>query len=480
MRDFRLGVYNAILVVLAPVLLGKKLVKFRRRGHAHEWDFARWKAPVRRFVDEAATSEREHPSRMDSATSFVDESETLSIGQDARAPIRVVFVALSWGEVGVLHQISTRLETARPDVEIVWSIRERAAQEQARSAFPTREVVSMPFDFAVPVARWLEAVAPDVLVVVEKFWWPNLVWNAKRSGARVVLVNGRSRGRERARYKLMAPFQRWILGAFDALCFESAEQIERVREVLPRGANAIATGQVKFGFERASPPPKSRELEAWIDSRALDENGPLPLLIAGSTAPEDEELVLQTWQLVRAQIPCALLIAPRRVGRAQALVDEIEKQHSRVSRRSSFDFQEHGAEILVLDSMGELSFAYKFARAAYVGGALSGRGHNIIEPISWGVGVAYGPNRGDFESAQRAAEEWEVGARVRDVDELAAFWIQALVDEAWRREVMVRCEALLDANRGALELVVEVLGRELDKVEVGVRGEIPLPPGEGG
>jgi 3-deoxy-D-manno-octulosonic-acid transferase len=200
MNDARLLLYNALLMAFAPALLLKKAAKFRRRGHAHEWDLQRWNAPAK--------------------------LESLRRRNDSNAaqPIRVVLVALSWGEVGVLNEISTRLESVRPDVEIVWSIRERDAQIQARRAFPNRAVVSMPFDFAAPVARWMETVAPDVLVVVEKFWWPNLVWSAKNRGARVVLVNGRSRGRERARYRLMTPFQKWVLGAFDALCLKATRK----------------------------------------------------------------------------------------------------------------------------------------------------------------------------------------------------------------------------------------------------------------
>jgi 3-deoxy-D-manno-octulosonic-acid transferase len=148
------------------------------------------------------------------------------------------------------------------------------------------------------------------------------------------------------------------------------------------------------------------------------------------------------------------------VARAQSFVDERTAGNRPVSLRSNF--RENGAEVLLLDTLGELSFVYGFAHAAYVGGALAGRGHNIIEPIAHGVGVAYGPNRGDFESAQRAAEEFEVGARLHSAEELAAFWRRALADESWRTQTAARCDALMQANRGALERVVDVLEREVE------------------
>ena len=100
---------------------------------------------------------------------------------------------------------------------------------------------------------------------------------------------------------------------------------------------------------------------------------------------------------------------------------------------------------------------YRFARAAYVGGAVTGRGHNIIEPLSWGVPVAYGPNRGDFEAVQRAAEERHVGERLRSPEELAVFWERALQDDSWCEGVAKRSRELIADNRHALDATVAVL-----------------------
>ncbi len=415
-----LALYNGFLLLGAPFLAIKKAIKFGRRGHAHEWDAPRWNAP-----------------------------QTLP-GQGKR----VVFVGLSWGEVGVLHEISRRLEADFLDIEILWSIRDQAAQQMARERFPNRKILPMPFDFAIATRNWLEAVRPDVLVVVEKFWWPNLVWGAKLRGAKVVLVNGRSRGRDKTRYKLLSSFQEWILSAFDLLLFESEAQIERVRAVLPRGAKIEATGNVKFGFEAPLPPPDAPALEKWL----AEINA--PLLIAGSTASIDEKWALDAFEKVRIETRCVLLIAPRRIQRAEEIAAEIESRGLKVSRRSA---PVGGAEVMILDTMGELSYAYRWGVAAYVGGAVEGRGHNIIEPLAHGIAASYGPNRGDFESVQRAAEALEVGFRVHSADELADFWRRALADGAWRKAIAARAAHLIAQNGGALERVVALLGEEISR-----------------
>ncbi|HEX8464307.1 MAG TPA: glycosyltransferase N-terminal domain-containing protein, partial [Abditibacterium sp.] len=401
MTSAALALYNSVLLLGAPVLLLKKAIKFGRRGHRHEWDLSRWNAPT-------------------------------SLPKNAT---RVVFVALSWGEIAVLDLLSRRLNAAFPNLEIVWSIRDKSAQQMAQTQFSYRTIVPMPFDFALPVQNWLDAVRPDVLIVVEKFWWPNLVWGARARGAQVVLVNGRSRGRDKMRYRLISGFQRWVLSAFDGLLFESESQIERVREVLPRGARVEATGNVKFAFNAPQAPREAQSLEKWLRSAQK------PLLFAGSTSPIDETWALDAWQRVRQEFSCALVIAPRRIERAAQIAAQIEARGLKVSRRTA---PRENADVWLLDSLGELSFAYQFGVAAYVGGSVEGRGHNLIEPLAWGVPVAYGPIRGDFEAAQRAAEEAQVGFRLHSPQDLADFWKKALGNAQWRAGVAKNAKILLE------------------------------------
>ncbi len=422
---FWLGFYNAVLVGFAPLLLLKKAIKFGRRGHRHEWDFGRWTAPK-----------------------SVGDSDAMSAKTASK---RVVVVALSWGEIGILAQITARLESELPHLHILWSIRDRAAQEMARRQFPNREIVPMPFDFCIPVQNWLGAVRPDALILVEKFWWPNLIWGAKMRGAQVILVNGRSRGREKLRYKLGGSFQKWVLSGFDALLFESEAQIERVRAVLPRGARIAATGNVKFAFAAPKTAPDAADLESWLAGAQK------PIFIAGSTSPIDEKWALDAFEIVKKAGPCSLLLAPRRVERAGEVAREIEARGLSLGRRSAPTHGENaGAEVFLLDTLGELFAAYRYGAAAYVGGSVEGRGHNIIEPLAHGIAVGYGPNRGDFEAAQRAAEEFEVGFRLHSARELAQFW-QRGRDADFRREIAARAALLLENQRGSLDATVAIL-----------------------
>jgi 3-deoxy-D-manno-octulosonic-acid transferase len=420
---FYLQLYNAVICLIWPGILVKKALRFRKFHENYEWDRSRWSIPA--------------PTQLP-----VLEGKS-----------RIVLLALGWAEVQIIDSLSRKLEARQPHLVIIWMVRDAQAREMAKKAFPSREIVPMPFDFSLPTKRFLDQYRPDALIVVEKFWWPNLLWGFKKFGAKIILVNGRSRGRQKLRYKIMTGFQKWILGAFDLLLFESEVQVDRVRDVLPSGTRVKGTGNIKWSFESPKAPPQSAAIGSWMEDRKAGANGPLPLLFAGSTSHPDDIWVLEAWRKIRERTPCTLAIAPRKPERGPEIAAWLLEQGYESSLRSS---PRSGCEILVLDTFGELSYAYQFAVAAYVGGAISGRGHNIIEPLLWGIPVAYGPNRGDFESVQKAAEEWEVGFRLQNADDLARFWSRSL-DPHFSSQMRVRIESLLKTQRQALDLTIDAI-----------------------
>lgn len=425
----RLYLYNLLILVFGPVLLLLKLQRHRKRTEEiYEFAPGRWNvAPL----SGPKPGER-----------------------------RIVLVSLGWGEVSMMESLSRELESSIPNSRVVWSLRDPAACRMVRERFPERGITLMPFDSLPAVASWWRAVEPEMVVVVEKFWWPNLVWYSRLHGAKVALVNGRSRGRKTKRYQLLTGYQRWILQAFHLLVFGDQEQISRVADILPAGVRAEASGNIKFAVAIPQNLPGETTLDAWLSSRATGPDGaPFPLLVAGSTHGIDEEWLLQVWQEWTDKPDHCLLIAPRALWRCDEAVMKWQAAGEAVSRRSN---PTPGARILLLDTMGELPYVYRGALAAHVGGAVSSRGHNILEPLMWGVPVSYGPNRGDFESVQILAETHDVGVRLHTPQDLLAFWKRAFEDIKWREGVPDRSRALIAENAGAIQNTVSSLTRLLE------------------
>jgi len=178
-----------------------------------------------------------------------------------------------------------------------------------------------------------------------------------------------------------------------------------------------------------------------------------PIIAAGSTDELDEDrFVLDAFIKVRRERDCRLLLAPRNLDHPSGLKEEIESRGLTVSFRTTMD---PVADVHVLDTMGELGYAYSLSSAAYVGGSLYGMGHNIAEPLEWGVPVCYGPRRGHFESIQRLCERFGVGFRISTADQLASKFSELLDDTELRDSIKVKAKEMLDRERGATDRTVK-------------------------
>lgn len=419
-----LFLFNLLLLALSPYIFLQKLSRSRRKKRRHELDWRRW--TIARVGPDVPLAPKPGP--------------------------RVVLMALAFGELRLVESISDRLQTLRPDLNLIWAIRDQATIDLCSRSRPHQPVVIWPFDNAIPVLKWARLVRPDLLVIPEKIWPPNMLSVTKLRGAKTAVVNGRTVRRDRARDRLKAPYYRWVIQNVDLFCFQSETFQARLSHLLRPSSGSLVTGNMKLDQHV---PPLSEErqaaIRAWISGR-----GDRPLLAAGSTGPpSDEAFVIEAFKRAREQTDCALLLAPRSMHRVGEVVKAVEIAGLTYSRRSAPT--ERPADVYILDTMGELSYAYQFALAAFIGGTLSSTGHNVIEPIVWGIPVSYGPQRGHFEDLQQLCEAFDVGFRCGDVDDLASHWAKVLSDSSFRDEVRHRSKELIEHASGATDKTVEAL-----------------------
>lgn len=434
LADWPLFVYNLALLLVAPIVLPLKAWRYWKKGWKREYDLRRWSIPQpRSLAQDKSTSE-----------STFDKS-TLPASH-------IVILATGWGEMRLAALLDAELKTADPAVRTTWVLRDGEAASAARKEYPEQEISFLPFDFLFPVLSWLGRLQPDTVVFIEKFWFPNLVRGCKNWGAKLVVVNARTRAHDSARYRILEPFHRWISGSFDQFVFQSEEDRQRASRVLAPHTKVSAPGNLKFSLRPVPDHSKKADLAQWLASEST------PLLCAGSLEEGDLEFVLGAFNQVREHFSCRLLVAPRRLHLVPNMEEEIVTCAYKTSLRSSANLSQSCADVYLLDTMGELAMAYQFSKAAFVGGTIKqGAGHNVVEPLVFGIPVSYGPNRGFFESVQRACEEEGVGFRVDNAAELAAHWRMILEDEALRTTIAERAAKLLNAQTQALDVNVEAV-----------------------
>jgi len=410
-------------IVAFPLIAVGKLRR-HRKGYVSEFDLRRWNVPE---LGASAPNETSAP--------------------------RVVFVGAGPGELVMIDRLVAALLVLRPDVEPVFCLRDLPAIERLQRKRPNARFCAWPFDFLVPVARWLRRERPSLVVFVDRFRFTTFACGVARSGARLALVNGRSRARTSRLYRLAAPYYRWQIGGFGLLAMEDAESEAAIRPYAAPGACVVGLGSLKADAPHSEGGDGS--LERWLET-ARD----LPIVAAASTLDEDEEgIVFDAYESLRAERPARLLLVPRDPARAEGVADAARARGLAVGRRSR---GEAPADVLLLDTFGELRQAYGPALAAYVGGSFGkGGGHNVMEPLRWGLPVAFGPNPGNFAALQRSTLEGGVGTRIRDASELAGFWRRFVDDPVARETVAARARALCAENDGASRRTAEHLARLL-------------------
>lgn len=421
LSDYRLILWNLFLLAATPILLAMKLRKYVKKRHNYEFNLKRWFLPEKTLPPAGRT--------------------------------HLVFVGATYGEVRLAEPLIEELREEHPDLFVTIATRDQHTIDEWRTRRPDDRVVLLPFDFIWPAAKFLRRERPDYIVFLEMYSFPNLVVGAKVMGAKLAVANGRAKDfggpsrHERGYY-------RWILRHFDVISVQTTIYRDRVLKVSRKFA-PVVTGNLKLSLDtpttNGAPNPA---VTAWL---ARSEN--LPILAAGSSnTDEEDDFILNAFEEVRKDAPCRLLFAPRNLARAPKLLKDAADRGLSVSRRSH---DEPPADILLLDTMGELSYAYSHAAAAYVGGSLNGMGHNVLEPALYGLPVSYGPRRGHFEDIQKACEEAGVGFRLSTSAELAAHWRMALTEPAFLEDVRRRVPHLLDGRRVPIEKTLEALDRML-------------------
>ena len=310
-----------------------------------------------------------------------------------------------------------------------------------------------PFDFPSPVRKALDTIQPDLLVIVETELWPNLVHEAKARGAKVALVNGRISPRSYPRYLKIRSLLKGTLGEVDAFFMQAEPHAERIRAMGAPESRVKVTGNLKFdALDTAR--PKERL------SRIILSDPARPILVAGSTVPGEEEIILKALQLAREKVPnLGLVLAPRHPDRFADIPGIVRAAGLQCVRRTDLEpGQWKGPEVLLLDTLGELASVFSLATVGFVGGSLVPQGgHNILEVSASGVPVLTGPHVQNFQEIANEFHREGALVFVKDAAELAREIVSFVTDKARRDEVGGRGHGLIEPNRGALGRTIDGL-----------------------
>ena len=377
--------------------------------------------------------------------------------------------AVSVGEVLAARPLLDDLRARYPGFRLFVSTTTVAGQLLARRQLPQADAVFyFPIDFAWVVRRVLDRVKPRLLVLLEGEIWPHVLRECRRRGVRTAIVNGRVSTRSFPRYRLLGPLMRHVLADVDAFCMQSDEGARRIGVMGADPARVTVTGSLKFDAvavpaTQAQGRPRERVLRFFRFATSR------PVVVAGSTMRGEERPVLQAFRRIKATQPSALLIlAPRHTDRFTEVIHIARGEGFATARRTELPIDaEPRADVVVLDTIGELAQVYQLATVAFVGGSLVATGgHNILEPAVYGRPVVFGPSMTNFAEIAEMFLSNGAAVQVHSEHELEETLITLMNDSVRRAGIGAAARALVDANRGATERTLDVLLRLLPRPAV--------------
>ena len=375
---------------------------------------------------------------------------------------RIWIHALSLGEVISAVELVGAL--VRRGYEVYLSTTTRSGFEISRKLLPETPHLSSPLDWPPAIGRVISAVDPDLFIVVETDMWPNLLSGLAVRGVPAVMVNGRVSPRSFSGYRLLGRHIGRVLDLVAYLGCQTMADRDRLLKLGARPERLFVTGNLKYD----RPAPLTGDS---VKAELLEESG-LPgglWLVAGSTHPGEEEIVLDIHARLRSRHQnLRLLVAPRNKERFEEVWRLIRSTGLSAARRSQGRVA-GPLDVFLLDTLGELDRFYELGDVVFVGKSLpmpgEGGGHNLLEPAARSKPVVYGPRMHNFPEIAGMMAEAGGGQQVADAVELEAALDRLLSEPQLRFEMGDRARKSLELHQGAL-------GRSLDLVERALAGGV--------
>ena len=372
---------------------------------------------------------------------------------------KVVWVhAVSVGETKAVLPVVRMLKRRRPDVKILFSTvtatGNRTALQEGRGLIDA--LIYFPLDLSWAIRRVAVAVRPSLFVVVEKEIWPNAFRTMRALGAPVAVVNGTISDKSARGYMRLGFLFRDVFSRVNAFLARTEDDMEKAVSVGVPAEAAELTGNLKFDL---SPNLMDRHFVANL-KEAIGVKPGSTLIVAGSTHPGEEEIVLAAYKTLSAEFAgLKLIIAPRHPERFNDVEGLLRKSGLPYARRSKGS----SADVVLLDSIGELMTVYSLSDIAIVGGSLVPGigGHNLLEPAYFGKPVIYGGHLTTYLGMAELLEKKGGGVRAHGEKELGEALRGFLSDEVMKKRTGALARGVVEENRGASERTADALERLL-------------------
>jgi len=371
--------------------------------------------------------------------------------------------AVSVGEVKAVEPLVRAL--AADSRKIFISTITDTGQGLAQSLFAGRaQVIYFPLDWQWLCRLYLKRIRPSAVLLMETEIWPGFIAAASRLEIPILLVNGRISDHSFRRYQRIRFFLSPLLKLISHFCMQTRQDKNRILELGAPADRINQMGNLKYDYQLNEVQEKTEMVEQLrkILKPAADDL----LWICGSTREGEEKILLDVFQSLSQEFPTLrLLLAPRHPHRAEGIGRLLKSRQFRYFQRSQLNSQEVGpSPVLILDSIGELSYLYELADVVFVGGSLVATGgHNVIEVAYFAKPILFGPHMENFQEIASAFLKSYAALQVQSAEELTSKIHDLLKDPSTRRWLGRNARKVMRDNQGAVERTTQIVRQYLER-----------------
>lgn len=364
--------------------------------------------------------------------------------------------ALSVGETTSSLALVKGIRKTYPTAVIIFSTTtssgERLAKERVQPYVDA--VIAAPLDLFFSIRSFIHTLQPDLFILTETDFWPNWLFFLRRAGIPSVLVNGRISRTSFIRYRRLRWFFRPLFSQFSALCMQTENDRNKMIQLGVPAERVHTLGNLKFDTHL---PTAARSMPASL-YRQLGLQPGAPIWICGSTHAGEESILLSVHARLKKQIPgLQLIVAPRDIDRSDDVLN-IARSSGLACRKRSVLTAAAPAEVLILDTIGELAVLYQIADAAFIGGSLIEQGgHNPLEAAICGIPVLFGKHMEDFSEIASGLVDSGGGVEIESGERLFEVLLGLFSSSSRRRQQGTMAKQWVHKHQGVVNQHLQLL-----------------------
>lgn len=360
----------------------------------------------------------------------------------------ILYHGVSVGEIIALENLIKETKKSFPEYKIVVTTGTKTGQEIAKKKFANLAdyITYFPFDISYSVAQFLRKIRPTVVLIAETEIWPIFASQCKKRKIPLYTINGRISDATFHLYRIFSRFFGHVLSNYAGILTQSNDDMQKLIALGAPKDKISVMRNLKFDVKKSD------------EHILINKNDGDRIIIAGSTHKEENPIVINTFYNLKQKFKeIKLLIAPRHTKRVPEIITLLKAKNLTFGLRSkNNDFTNN--EVIILDTMGELSKAYELCHLAFIGGSFNKTGgHNPLEAVVYSKPAISGPNIHNFRDIYYLLGKTKAGKVVKTPHELTDYMETLLTDEEYYNSACKDCNKVFEYNKGALFVVIDTL-----------------------